>query len=381
MKFQTKAVHMGQKPDKQTGAVVPPIYQTSTYGQEAPGEHHGFEYTRAGNPNFQNLEAAIAALEGGKYAVVFSSGMGAAMGLLMQLSSGDHVIATEDAYGGMYRALTRLSVQFGLRVSYISGDDADELQQAITPQTKYLWLESPTNPLLNVIDIRTLANVARQKGVAVIVDNTFATPALQSPLELGADVVLHSTTKYIGGHSDVIGGAIVTDDDRLAAGADFSRKAYGFNPSPFDVWLTHRGIKTLGLRMAQHCRGGAALAAFLSEHALVSDVFYPGLSSHRGHDIAALQMKGFGGMVSARFNVPVKRLKQHLARFRFFRLAESLGGVESLICHPATMTHASVPAELREQRGIRENLVRFSVGIEDSDDLIADVKEVLDSLR
>lgn len=377
MKFTTKAIHVGQVPDEVTGAIIPPIYQTSTYRQGAPAVHKGYDYTRAGNPNFTHLEHAIAALEQAACGVVFSSGLGATTAVLSQLKTGDHVLAIDDVYGGTFRLLKELSDHFGIAVDYVSDEGVSAWEKKVKSSTKVFWLETPTNPLLTIADIQAVATLGKKRGVLTVVDNTFASPALQTPLTLGADVVVHSTTKYIGGHSDVVGGALATNDTSLAAKYARARLVYGLNPSPFDAWLTHRGLKTLGIRMERHCSNALAVAKFLENQKGVKRVFYPGLSSHAGHALAKRQMCGFGGMVSVDFDCTVEKLKSSLGKMEIFALAESLGGVESLVCHPATMTHASVPADIRKKRGITDTLVRFSVGIEDIDDLLSDLDHFL----
>lgn len=359
--FNTRAVHEGQKPEGKTGAVIPPIYQTTTFAQEAPAKHKGFDYTRADNPNYQNLEKALASLEEARFATVFSSGMGASMAVLNLLSAGDHVVAGDDLYGGTYRLFTQWGERFGLVFDFVNTTKSANVQKAMRSDTKLVWVETPTNPLLKVSDIAAIAKGVREKKILMVVDNTFATPYFQKPLLLGADMSLHSTTKYIGGHSDVIGGCVVTQREDLHEKLHFARKALGANPSPFDCWLLQRGVKTLGLRMERHERNARAVAAFLEKHPLAKKVYYP----------------GFGGMVSAEFKLNVGETKKLIASFEYFTLAESLGGVESLVNHPATMTHASIPAKERVRRGLSDGLVRFSVGIEDSEDLVADLKKAL----
>lgn len=359
--FTTRAVHVGQKPEEKTGAVIPPIYQTSTYAQEAPAKHKGYDYTRAGNPNFDNLEAALAALEEGKFATVFSSGLGAALAVLNLLQAGDHVVAGDDLYGGSYRLFTKWGERFGLSFEFVDTRKPANVSKALRKNTKLLWIETPTNPLLKVSDIQSLTEIVRRQKILSVVDNTFATPYFQKPLTLGADLSLHSTTKYIGGHSDVLGGAVITRQRDLKAKLNFGRMALGINPSPFDCWLVQRGLKTLGLRMERHQENARAFVKFLKGHPKVKKVFYP----------------GFSGMVSAEFKLSVAETKQLISRLEVFTLAESLGGVESLVCHPATMTHASIPAAERVKRGLSDSLVRFSLGIEESGDLIADLKKRL----
>ena len=378
MKFATKVVHVGQDPEKEHGAVIPPIYQTTTYAQHAPAQLFSeYDYTRAGNPNFNNLERVLASLENASEGVVFSSGLGAEMALLMQLMPGDHVIANDDLYGGTFRLLTQLSKRTGITFTQVVGSDLAAWESAITSKTQYLWLETPSNPLLNIIDVAAIAQLGKKHHLRVVVDNTFATPVLQQPLSLGADVVFHSTTKYLGGHSDAIGGAVLTNDAELAKQLRFARMCYGLNTSPFDAWLTHRGVKTLAVRMNQHVSTAKALVSFLATQKKVEAIYYPGLKTHPGHEVAKKQMSNFGGMLSVRFAGSSEKLKLSLAQMKCFTLAESLGGVESLVCHPASMTHASIPKEIREARGVTENVVRFSVGIEDAEDLIADLEKLL----
>lgn len=375
MRFSTNAIHAGQAPEPHTGAVVPPIYMTSTFAQESPGVYKGYDYTRAGNPNFTNLEQALAALEGGAHATVFSSGLGATTALLFTLKSGDTVLAGDDLYGGTYRILTACFAQFGLKLVQVDTGDL-ALTEKVMADTKpaLVFVESPTNPLLRITDIAAVTALAKKYGARSVVDNTFASPYFQQPLALGADAVLHSATKYLGGHSDIIGGAVVTDDAALKDKLDFGRKALGLNPSPFDTWLTHRGVKTLAVRMQRHAENAMALARWLEAHPLVSRVYYPGLESHPGHAIAKKQMSGFSGMLSVEFALTLDQMKELISGFRVFTLAESLGGVESLVDHPATMTHASIPAEERRKIGLEDGLVRFSVGIEDLEDLRGDLE-------
>lgn len=378
LRFSTKAIHSGQKPEPHTGAIIPPIYQTSTFVQESPGVYKGYDYTRAGNPNFTNLEEAIAALEGGAHATVFSSGLGATTALLFTLKAGDTVLAGHDLYGGTYRLLTACFAQFGLRLVQVDMADLGRTEAMILHEKPaMIFLESPTNPLMQIADITALSALATRAGALSVVDNTFASPYFQQPLALGSDVVLHSSTKYLGGHSDVIGGAVITNDGALKKKMDFARKALGLNPSPFDAWLTQRGIKTLAVRMQRHEENAMALARWLEGHPLVSRVYYPGLPSHLGHAIATKQMSGFSGMLSVEFRLGLQQMKELISSFDVFLLAESLGGVESLVEHPATMTHASIPAEERRKNGLTDGLVRFSVGIEDIEDLRADVERGL----
>lgn len=359
--FNTRAIHDGSEPDKETGAVIPPIYQTSTFAQESPGQHKGYDYTRAGNPNFTRLEDCLASLEGGKFATVFSSGLGAAVAVLNLLKSGDHVVACDDLYGGSFRLFTRWGEKFGLVFTFVKSGDVKEFQKAIRPETKLFWVETPTNPLLKTTDIRVVTRLAKKRKILTVVDNTFATPYFQNPLKEGADMVHHSTTKYIGGHSDVIGGCVITNRKELKEQLDFGRMALGVNPSPFDCWLVHRGVKTLGVRMERHQINAKAIQNFFKSDSLVKKIYYP----------------GFGGMLSAEFHLDNSQTKKLIASFKLFTLAESLGGVESLVCHPATMTHASIPAAKRAAIGLSDGLVRFSVGIEEKEDLIDDLKSAL----
>ena len=380
MKFSTKAIHIGQIPDEATGAIIPPIYATSTYVQESPGNTKGYDYTRAGNPNFTNLEHTIAALENGKHATIFSSGLGAITALISTLKSGDKAIATSDLYGGTYRIFTRVFAQYGIEFETVDTQDLKSLAIKLAEKPKLLLIESPTNPLLNISDITAIATMAKQYGVCSVVDNTFASPYFQQPLLLGADVVMHSTTKYFGGHSDTIGGVLITNDDALKTQFDFARMAIGLNPSPFDAWLTSRSIKTLAVRMERHASNAMQVAEFLEKHPKVKKVYYPGLPTHKNHDIAKKQMQGFSGIVSVEFNADIESAKKLISNLKVFSLAESLGGVESLVDHPATMTHASIPKAEREKIGLADGLVRFSVGIEDIEDIIEDLTNGLNSI-
>ena len=380
MKFSTKAIHIGQIPDEATGAIIPPIYATSTYVQESPGNTKGYDYTRAGNPNFTNLEHTIAALENGKHATIFSSGLGAITALISTLKSGDKAIATSDLYGGTYRIFTRVFAQYGIEFETVDTQDLKSLAIKLAEKPKLLLIESPTNPLLNISDITAIATMAKQYGVCSVVDNTFASPYFQQPLLLGADVVMHSTTKYFGGHSDTIGGVLITNDDALKTQFDFARMAIGLNPSPFDAWLTSRSIKTLAVRMERHASNAMQVAEFLEKHPKVKKVYYPGLPRHKNHDIAKKQMQGFSGIVSVEFNADIESAKKLISNLKVFSLAESLGGVESLVDHPATMTHASIPKAEREKIGLADGLVRFSVGIEDIEDIIEDLTNGLNSI-
>lgn len=375
--FATQAIHVGQEPDPTTGAIVPPVYLTSTYVQEAPGQTRGYDYTRAGNPNFTNLERQLAALENGAYATVFSSGLGSLSALVGSLKVGDTVIALNGLYGGTYRLLTKVFGPLGINLRLLPIGDWEQLASEIAKKPAMVLLESPTNPLLEVTDIARVTALAHRNHVTTVVDNTFATPYFQRPLDLGADVVVHSTTKYIGGHTDVVGGVVVTNDLAIKKQMDFMRMAMGLNPSPFDCWLTARGVKTLAVRMEKHTANAEAIARYLANHPKVARVYYPGLKQHPSHKTAAKQMSGYGGIVSAEFDLSLDEVKRLISSLDLFALAESLGGVESLVDHPASMTHASIPKGEREKMGLPDGLVRFSVGIEAADDLIADLDKAL----
>jgi cystathionine gamma-lyase/cystathionine beta-lyase len=382
MKFSTKAVHAGYEPDAEIGSIMPPIYMTSTFMLDAPGEtRSGYDYTRAGNPNFTILEKTLAALEEAQYATVFSSGLGALTAMISTLSKGDHVLALEGLYGGTYRLFKSVFVRFGIELEIIKLTNYDDLDAALGKKPKWLLFETPTNPILNCVDIEACVQVAKKHGVLTVVDNTFATPYFQNPLRYGVDIVWHSTTKYIGGHSDVIGGVVLTNSSSIKHEMDFLRKSIGTNPSPLDTWLITRGVKTLALRMERHAENAMKVAKFLENHPKVNKVYYPGLTSHSSHEIAHKQMSGFGGMVSAEFNLTMELMKELSSSFSLFALAESLGGVESLVCHPATMTHASIPVEERHKIGISDGLLRFSVGVEDSEDLIDDLFKALERVK
>ncbi|NNF04608.1 MAG: cystathionine gamma-synthase [Rhodothermales bacterium] len=374
----TLAVHAGQRPDPVTGAVMTPIYQTSTYAQSAPGEHSGYEYARVSNPTRTALEGNLAGLEGASHGICFASGVAATDAIMKCLRPGDHVVASNDLYGGTYRLMRQVFGPFGIESSFIDMSSTEEVVRALRDETRILWIETPTNPLLRVVDIRALADLVADRDITVVVDNTFATPYLQRPLELGADLVLHSTTKYLGGHSDVVGGAVCTSDDAWAERLRFMIKSTGAAPGPMDCFLTLRGTKTLHVRMDRHSENARAIADFLSDHASVGRVFYPGLREHPDYEIAARQMKDFGGMVSF---LPADgseaTARRILSSTRLFTLAESLGGVESLINHPATMTHASIPQAERIAAGLSDALIRLSVGIEDIGDLIEDLDQAL----
>ncbi len=379
MNFGTLAVHAGQEPDPTTGAIMTPIYQTSTFAQTEPAVHKGYDYSRAGNPTRTALEKNLAALEGGKHCAAFSSGMGAIDAVLKLLKSGDHVIAGNDIYGGTYRIFTMVFEQFGLSFDFVDMSDIENLRKALRPDTKMVWIETPTNPLLRIVDVRVATQLARKNGALSVVDNTFATPFLQKPLELGADIVVHSATKYIGGHSDVILGAAITNDGSLAEKIHFIQKSSGAVPGPFDCFLALRGTKTLHLRMQRHCENARLVAEFLRAHPKVKHVNYPGFESHPNHSIAADQMRDFGGMLSFTLKSDDISSAKKLTTFtKIFTLAESLGGVESLIEHPSSMTHASLPRDVRIKSGLEDTLIRLSVGVEDGEDLIYDLEQALD---
>ena len=373
MKFETKAIHVGQDPDPTTGAAVVPIYQTSTFVQEEVGKHKGYEYARTGNPTRTALETCIAALEEARYGFAFSSGMAAEDTVMRMLSSGDHVVMGDDVYGGTRRLFEKVLVRFGLTFTSVDMGDLDAVRNAIAPKTKLVWMETPTNPYLRISDIGAIAEIAHAAGAKLVVDNTFATPYLQQPLTLGADIVVHSTTKYLGGHSDVVGGAVCLNDPEAAGLIGYLQNAIGPVPGPLDSWLVLRGLKTLALRMQRHSENAARVVAFLQAHPAVVKVWYPGLVEHPGHQIAKRQMRGFGGMVSFELESKQEALRT-VASTKLFFLAESLGGVESLIEHPGAMTHASIADS---PFAVSESLVRLSVGIEDADDLIDDLKSAL----
>jgi len=375
----TLAIHAGQSPDPSTGAVMPPIYATSTYAQSSPGEHQGFEYSRTHNPTRFAYERCVAGLEGGTRGFAFASGMAATATLLEMLDSGDHVIAMDDLYGGSYRLFERVRTRSaGLSFSYVDMTDPAAFEAAITPKTKLVWIETPTNPMLKIVDIRAIADIAHARGLIVVVDNTFASPILQRPIEHGADIVMHSATKYLNGHSDMVGGMLVVGGNaELAEQLAFLQNSAGAVQGPFDSFLALRGLKTLHLRMKAHCENAQALAEFLDGHAAVEQVIYPGLASHPHHALAKRQMDGFGGIISVRIKGGFEAAKRFCERTELFTLAESLGGVESLVNHPAVMTHASVPMERRATLGIADDLVRLSVGVEGFEDLKRDFEQAL----
>lgn len=378
-KAATKFIHAGAEPDPTTGAIMTPIYQTSTYVQAAPGQHKGYEYARSQNPTRAALESALATIENGQYGLAFSSGVAATDAVIKLLSPGDEVIAASDMYGGTYRLFTKVFEKFGIRFKYVDTTQAENVAKALTPQTKLIWIETPTNPLMNITDIAAVAAISKKAGTILCVDNTFASPYLQNPLDLGADIVMHSSTKYLGGHSDVIQGALVMNDASLREQLYFIQKSCGAVPGPLDCFLVLRGIKTLHVRMKQHCENGTVVAHFLRNHPKVDQVYWCGFSDHPNHDIASKQMKGFGGMLSFTLKDPsVEAATRVLSGTHLFSLAESLGGVESLINHPASMTHASIPREERLKNGLTDGLIRLSVGIEDAGDLVEDLKQAID---
>lgn len=377
-KFATKAIHAGQQADPTTGAVMTPIYQTSTYQQAAPGDHKGYEYSRGTNPTRKALEDCLAALENGRYGLAFSSGMAATETVLKLLRPGDEVITGDDLYGGSYRIFTRVFEHYGIKFHFVDTSDPDRIADKLTSATRLIWVETPTNPTLKLADIAAIGRVAKDAGVLFAVDNTFASPYLQNPLDLGADIVMHSVTKYIGGHSDVVMGALVMNDKVLYDQLFFYYNACGGTPGPQDSFLVLRGIKTLHLRMKAHCENGRKVAEYLKDHPRIEKIYWPGLETHPGHGVAKKQMRDFGGMVSVVLkDASLEETFNVAASFKVFTLAESLGGVESLINHPATMTHGSIPKEVREKVGVVDNLIRISVGIEDIEDLLADLEQAL----
>jgi cystathionine gamma-lyase len=375
MRFATRAIHAGQEPDPATGATIVPIYQTSTYTQAAPGQHKGYEYSRTANPTRTALEECVASLEGADYGLAFASGLAATIATMSLLSAGDHVVAGDDLYGGTYRLFDMVLPRTGgLEFTYADTTDPGAVEEALRPETKMLWIETPTNPMLTLSDIGELSGMAHERGAVVAVDNTFASPYFQNPLALGADIVVHSTTKYMGGHSDVVGGVVVTSNEGFYEGIKFYQNAAGGVPGPFDSWIVLRGLKTLAVRMRQHEENALAVAEFLQDHPEVETVGYPGLPSHPQHELAKRQMSGFSGMVSFTLKGGAEAAYAAVQKTVVFSFAESLGGVESLITHPATMTHAAIPREIREARGVTDGLMRLSVGIEDKEDLISDLE-------
>jgi cystathionine beta-lyase/cystathionine gamma-synthase len=379
MKFATKAIHAGVHPDEATGAIMTPIYQTSTYVQDGVGVHKGYEYSRTQNPTRHALEKNIAALENGKFGACFGSGLAAIDCIIKMLQPGDEVISTSDLYGGTYRLFRTIFEKYGIKFHFVDMRQVGEVEQKISGKTRLIWVETPTNPMMNVVDIQKMADIAKAAKAWLCVDNTFATPYLQNPLDLGADIVMHSVTKYLGGHSDVVMGALVCNDEGIANEMYRIQNSSGAVTGPMDSFLVLRGIKTLHLRMERHCANGEKVARFLKEHQRVEKVYWPGFSDHPNHEVAARQMRGFGGMIS--FTLKGNQLEDALEvvkKVGIFALAESLGGVESLIGHPATMTHASIPKDEREKTGVIDSLIRLSVGIEDADDLIADLRQALE---
>jgi cystathionine beta-lyase len=378
MHFNSKTIHGGQEPDKAYGAVMPPIYQTSTYAQTTPGRHKGFEYSRTHNPTRQALELSLASIEAGEFAFAFGSGLAAMDAVLKLLKPGDEVVSTDDLYGGSYRLFTKIFEDFGIRFHFVNMSNVDNVEAAINKNTRMVWVETPTNPMMNVIDIKAVSVLCKSNDVLLAVDNTFASPYIQQPLNLGADIVMHSATKYLAGHSDVILGSLVTNDKSLAERLGFIQNASGAVPGPMDSFLTLRGIKTLHVRMQRHCENAAEIAHYLKTHPKIEKVYWPGFEDHPNHHIAKAQMSDFGGMLSfitkgANYESAI----QIVEKLKLFTLAESLGGVESLAGHPASMTHASIPKEIREQSGVVDALIRLSVGIEDVRDLIADLDQAI----
>ena len=378
MRFGTKVIHAGLEPDPTTGAVMTPIYQTSTYRQSAPGVHKGFQYSRTGNPTRKALEDNLAALENGRFGLCFGSGLAAIDAILKTLKTGDEVISTNDLYGGSYRLFTKIFEKYGIKFTFVSMNDMSEVERAVSKKTKLLWVETPTNPMMNIIDIKAAAAVSKKYGLTLVVDNTFSTPFLQNPLDLGADIVMHSITKYMGGHSDVVMGALICKDEQIAEELYFIQNSSGAICGPQDCFLVLRGIKTLHLRMQRHSENGMEIAHYLKDHPAIDKVYWPGFEDHPNHEIAKSQMRDFGGMVS----FTLKGDKQEdafnlMSAFKLFTLAESLGGVESLIGHPASMTHAAIPIAEREKLGITPSLIRMSVGVEDVEDLKTDLEQAL----
>lgn len=377
-KFGTKAIHAGADPDPSTGAIMTPIFQTSTYVQESPGKNKGFGYARGKNPTREALQKNIAALENGKYCVTFSSGMGATDAVMKLLHPGDEVITGDDLYGGSYRLFTKIFEPLGIKFHFINLTDANNIKKYVNANTKMIWAETPTNPTMQIIDIAACSKIAKENNLILVVDNTFASPYLQNPLALGADIVMHSVTKYLGGHSDVVMGALITNNEKLHEQIYFILNSCGANPGPMDCFLVMRGIKTLHLRMERHCYNGRKIAEYLKNHPKIEKVYWPGFPEHPNHEIAKKQMRDFGGMISIVLkNKSIENTFKLASSFKVFSLAESLGGVESLINHPATMTHASIPKAEREKAGVVDNLLRLSIGVEDVEDLLEDLKQVL----
>ncbi len=379
MKLATRLIHAGAEPDPSTGAIMTPIYQTSTYVQSAPGQHKGYEYARSQNPTRAALESALAIIENGKFGLAFSSGVAATDAVIKLLSPGDEVIAASDMYGGTYRLFTKVFEKFGIKFKYVDTTNPENITAVLTEKSKLIWIETPTNPLMNITDIEAVSKISKKAGTILCVDNTFASPYLQNPLDLGADIVMHSSTKYLGGHSDVIQGALIMNDQSLKDQLYFIQKSCGAVPGPFDCFLVLRGIKTLHVRMKQHCENGIIVANYLRSHPKVQQVFWCGFLDHPNYDIAKKQMRGFGGMLSFTLkDESIEAATKVLSSTQIFSLAESLGGVESLINHPASMTHASIPREERMKNGLTDGLIRLSIGIEDAADLVEDLKQAID---
>jgi cystathionine beta-lyase/cystathionine gamma-synthase len=377
MRFETLAIHAGERPDKSCGAVSVPIYQTSTFAFEDVGKTRGYDYSRTANPTRKVLEDTLAKLEGGKAGFAFATGMAAETTVVHLLKSGDHIISADDVYGGTYRLFQDIMTELGLEVTFLRMNNRQAIERAVKPNTRMIWMETPSNPLLNITDVEMVADIAKKHRILTVIDNTFATPYFLRPIEYGVDLVVHSTTKYLNGHCDVVGGAVITTSDELTERVQFLLNAMGTCASPFDCWLVLRGIQTLPLRMEKHEKNAIAIAGYLQKHQAVSKVFYPGIKSHPGHDIAKRQMKGFGGVVSFEFKDGRKAVNAFLRKLNIFEIAESLGGVASLAEHPATMSHASMPADVRTKIGIGDDLVRLSIGLENIDDLIEDLEQAL----
>jgi cystathionine beta-lyase/cystathionine gamma-synthase len=379
MKFDTKVVQAGMTPDPTTGAILPPIYQTATYVLEEVGKDKGFDYTRSSNPTRQGLENLLATIEGGQYGITFASGMSAVDSCMKLLKAGDHVVCSDDVYGGVSRLFNQVLINYGLEFTYVDSSDPAKIENAIQPNTKLIWVETPTNPLLKVTDLEAVGKIAKKYNILFGVDSTFATPVFLRPLEFGADLVMHSTTKYLSGHNQLIGGAVITNSEDLFEKLKFVQKTIGAVPGPFDCWLTIMGVKTLDIRMKKHAENAQAVAEFLEAHPKVSSVTYPGLPSHPSHELAKRQMSGFSGMISFELTDGIPAGKTVMNSVKLAQLAESLGAVETMITHPATMTHADVPKDEREARGLTDGLVRLSVGIENADDIIADLSQALNN--
>jgi len=378
MKFATKAIHAGQEPDPSTGAVMTPIYQTSTYWQKSPGDNKGFEYSRGTNPTRKALEGCLAALENAQFGLAFSSGMGATDAVMKLLMPGDEVITGNDLYGGSYRMFTKIFANYGIKFHFIDLSRPDSIREYINDKTKLIWIETPTNPTMQIVNIEAIGTISKEKNLLLVVDNTFASPYLQNPIDMGADIVMHSVTKYIGGHSDVVMGALMLNDEELYKKLWFIYNACGATPGPMDSFLVLRGIKTLHLRMKAHCENGRKIAEYLKTHPKVDRIYWPGFTDHPNHDVAKKQMRDFGGMISITLkDAGLQETFKVASSFKVFTLAESLGGVESLVNHPVTMTHASIPKTEREKVGVVDNLLRFSVGVEDVEDLLEDLEQAL----